>query len=74
MKYQVKPFEVPRRNRSRQEIASATPKSLPAFAVEANSLEAARAAVRERYRQQGRTVRSLNAVADGQLVVYVESK
>lgn len=74
MKYQVKPFEVPRRNRSRAELASVAPKSQPAFTVEASSDTEARARIRERYKQQGRTVRSLNAVSDTSYVVYVESK
>lgn len=77
MKFQVKPYEVPRRpgpNKPRQEIATASPKSLPAYNIEAKNDNEVRRLIRERYRQQGRTIRSLNHIAETQLVVYVESK
>lgn len=74
MKYQVMAYEVPRRGRPRQEVATATPRKQPSYTIEAMNDNQARALIRERYRQQGRAIRSLNAISDTQLVVYVESK
>lgn len=74
MKFQVKPYEVPRRTRSRREVATSSPKSLPAFALEAPNGDALRRMLRERYAQQGRGIRSINAVNESSYVVYVESK
>ncbi len=74
MKYQVKPYEVPRRRQPRPEVAAVSPKSLPAFSLEAPSDSALRNLLRERYRQQGRGVRSINAINAGSYVIYVESK
>lgn len=78
MKYSVKPYEVPRPRRrgARQELPTppASPKPLPTFKVDAGSGDEARRLVRTRYEQQGRTIRSLNATGEFDLIVYVETK
>ena len=77
MKYLVKAVEVPRatpRQRRASAPAPGTPKTLPVFSVEAGSDTEARRLVRERFRQQGRIVLSLNATGEDSLIVYVESK
>jgi hypothetical protein len=72
-KYQVKPYEVARRG-NRREAASVAPRGLPAFKIEASSDKDVRRLIRERYKQQGREVRCINAADASSYIVYVESK